>query len=161
MSLKLLTFRNTLGRNWIPIVFAISQLFSMATATAGEPYPLPYDNTPDWRGFGTDPPPSEARILGAPVFAHFLAVVVIDTTKIIDQDSAAKRAYKNLFDNEHHLPPGAGYVAFIIYGPANALGVHTEFAYVFARDTSNRWHRRVSEKELTAIECAIGRCPNL
>lgn len=142
------------------MLFVIGLVLDKATAT--ETYPVPYNNTPDWRGFGSNPPTTGAGVMRSRVLAHLVVLAFINSTRTLDPDVAAHLAYKNLLANVQRLPKGALYVLFIIYGPANFIGAHAEYPYVFARDSEDHWRPRlVSEKELTAIECAIGRCPNL
>jgi hypothetical protein len=154
-----LSLRRALGIVSIAMLSVTGLALDQATAT--ETYPVPYKNTPDWRGFGSNPPKNEAGVMRSRVLGHLVVLVIINSTKPLDPHAAAHLAYRNLLNNVR-LPKGALYVVFIIYGPANFIGAHAEYAYVFARDSEDHWRPRlVSEKELVAIECAIGRCPNL
>ena len=157
--MRILTFRHALR---IVSITALLASLVLAQATASEAYLVPYNNTPDWTGFGSNPPTTAAGVMRSRVLGRLVVLVVINSTKTLDRDAAAHLAYGNLLKNAQRLPKGALYVLFIIYGPGNFIGVHGEYAYVFPRDSDDHWRPRlVSQKEIVAIECAIGRCPNI
>ena len=156
--MRILTVRHALCIVSITVLVALV----LAKATATETYLVPYNNTPDWSGFGSNPPTTAAGVMRSRVLGRLVVLVFMNSTKTLDRDVAVHLAYGNLLKNAQRLPKGALYVLFIIYGPANFIGVHGEYAYVFPRDSEDHWQLRlVSEKELLAIECAVGRCPNL
>jgi len=125
---------------------------------------IPYRLTANqiWRGFAINAPGNGGYKVSSSVLGHFVIVTYATSRKTLSESDAAGIAYRALFKNAHLLRRGAAYIVSIIYGPSNSLGVHPEYAYIFARDAADHWTPRlVSEKELTAIECAIGRCPNI
>lgn len=129
---------------------------------AMESYPIPFNSEPDWRGFAINAPGNGGYKVSSSVLGHFVIVTYATSRETLSESDAAGIAYRALFKNAHLLRRGAAYIVSIIYGPSNSLGVHPEYAYIFARDAADHWTPRlVSEKELTAIECAIGRCPNI
>lgn len=138
---------------------AISRL--AFSSPAMDRYPIPFTSTPDWSGF-TNRPPQTGGTASSNVLGHTLVVLTRTSDAITNPDVAAANAYGYLFKNDHRLPKGAFYILFRFYGPSNAAGFHPEYAYVFARDSAGRWKpRHVTKEELTAIECAVGRCPNI
>lgn len=130
---------------------------------AAVPYPIPFDTEPDWHGVSTQAIVPVAIVKRTPVLKHKLVIIELISKKPLSgQDAAARLAYDNLFINVKHLPSGPEYVVMMIYGPRTSSNVAPEYAYIFARDFANRWQPRIiSEKELDAIESAMGRSPNL
>jgi hypothetical protein len=131
-------------------------------------YPIPFEVQPDWRGVTTRLPnvhfPSvgliRRRVLGHAVVVVRLVSAGAPPSDVQPDEAAARAAYSSLFKNAKHLPSGDVYVVMMLYSHPSLFGIRDEYAYVFAR-TSNRWQPRfVSEKELTAIECGLGRCPS-
>jgi hypothetical protein len=129
---------------------------------AGIAYPIPFSDKADWRGIIVNPPARAAAVMRKKVMGHSVILVTFTTLKSIDEREAARLAYQNLFSNAKRLPNGSTYVVVVVYGPPTVFGVHEEYAYVFRRETGkDGWRPRpVSGKELLAIECAIGHCPN-
>lgn len=133
-------------------------------AQAGNAYAVPFYDKPDWYGFTTAPRASGAGIVHtAPVMNHLIILVTINSPKTVDSHIAARIAYENLFGNLRQLPAGPLYIVVVIYGPLNSINLHPQYGFVFKRNSgrSGGWiPRPISDKELLAVQCAIGQCPN-
>lgn len=134
----------------------------LGLTTVGYTYPVPFDDTPDWRGIAASRPSAGAVAFRDRSLKRVVVVVrLVSTERFADKAGPARMAYKNLFENVAHLPTAAAYIVMIIYEPSNSYGLSNEYGYVFKRNPSNRkMSRKLSEKELLAVECAIGQCPN-
>lgn len=147
----------------LTVAFSILALLcSNHTVLAAAAYPIPFDDKPDWQGFASRVPADEAGIVRATQVMKHMVLLITITVSEVDNSKAAGIAYKVLFSNTTRIPAGPLYAVVVIYGPPNSLGLYPDYAFVFRRDSgSNHWlPRRVTRKELIAVECAIGRCPN-
>jgi hypothetical protein len=142
----------------------------MEAARANNRYPIPFVVQPDWEGVTSalpNAPHPSAAVMRRHVLGHAVIVVRLvsggtpPANAPPSQVVAARVAYANVFKNAKRLPRGDVYVVMTLYGHPTLLGIRPEYAYIFAR-TSGGWEPRpLPEKELTAIECDLGRCPNL
>jgi hypothetical protein len=154
-----------MGNKALATILSGLALFCLqATTSANNRYPIAFSDTADWRGLVTSPPPDAAAVMRARVMSHSVVLVTLTSIDPIDDHKAARLAYTNVFSNVGRLPAGPLYVVVVVYGPASLMGAYPEYAFVFERDsTKNGWRPRPvpGKKELSAIECAIGQCPNL
>ena len=143
------------------IMSILALLYLHTTILAANEYPIPFSDKPDWQGLTSSAPAQAAGILHARAMTNVVVLVALTSRKTIDNHKAASLAYQNLFSNVRRVPAGPLYVVVVVYGPPNSFGEHAEYAYVFKRDSGKvGWEPRpVSEKELIAIECAVGHCP--